>query len=315
MCVAGDHWPQWGPRWWWELSRDSKATLPGLYKLLLHLPVESLHAVGPRAETQVWQRTEDELELVWIFLRQSSSFAGRSSYPVPPGSWKGSWPWWGYHSLVREDEESLRKGERRGEVREELEVRRPGSHVTDDILGVGAMQWVCKPSNSWSASAGGPKWLTSGGRGRPGGQTSAEETAGWSASVSALLLLPETPTRNAAWTAACNCNRSLSFIFRHSLLEITLELFLEFPDILIEERQVMTGENISHLSPSPPPSTSLISSVWWRMKGEKVRMKIFPTTVLLSELRPRYIPLPPGAPAVFSHSPHGVPPKSNISST
>ena len=31
-------------------------------------------------------RTEDELELVWIFLRQSSSFAGRSSYPVPPGS-------------------------------------------------------------------------------------------------------------------------------------------------------------------------------------------------------------------------------------
>ena len=30
--------------------------------------------------------------------------------------------------------------EERGEVREELEVWRPGSQVTDDILGVGAMQ-------------------------------------------------------------------------------------------------------------------------------------------------------------------------------
>ena len=152
------------------------------------------------------------------------------------------------------------------------------------------MQWVCKPSNSWSASAGRPKWLTSGGRGRPGGQTSAEETAGWSASVTALLLLPETPTRNPAWTAACNCNRSLSFIFRQSLLILSTGNYLGiiswvswYPDWR------KAGDDWWEVVPlsSTVYLSDLLSLV---EKGEKVRMKIFPATVLLTELRPRYIP-------------------------
>ena len=61
-------------------------------------------------------------------------------------------------------------------------------------------------------------------------------------------------------------------VYWYCLLEITLELFLEFPDILIEERQVMTGER---LSPFPPPSTSQISSVWWR-KVRRWGWKYFP---------------------------------------